>query len=452
MKQLKNALLAFAFIALYSNVSAQDENHPWSLNFGTNFIDVVNNSDKSSGYFGSYDLGGNNVNGLGYLSSASLGRYIGKGFSLELAADANRIDKPWGGTGDMMFFGLDLNVKYDLNNAFGETKWWNPYLYGGLGENWVGSDNGLGFNFGAGMNFWLNDNIGIYFTTGYKKVNTDVEFDMYQHKIGVVWQFGKSDTDGDGIRDKDDKCPNVPGLAEFEGCPDMDADDDGIEDCCDSCPDVPGLPEFGGCPDTDGDGIPDMEDLCPEEKGGKETNGCPDADGDGVADKDDICPEVPGPEPNAGCPFKDTDNDGVLDIVDKCPEVPGPAENEGCPVVEDVMDELNALAKAVYFDTGKSTFTKETYTRLDAMYEILKDFPNEKFIVEGHADSTGSDAINDRLSTARANAVRDYLVSKGLNEANYTAKGYGEKQPVDTNDTASGRANNRRVELKLVVE
>ncbi len=449
MKHLKIAFLAFALIASYSNVNAQDENHPWSLNFGTNFIDVVTDSDKSSGYFGSYDIGGNNVNVLGYLSSASLGRYLGKGFILELAADLNRIDKPWGGSGDMTFFGLDLNIKYDLNNAFGDTGWWNPYLYAGVGENWVGSDNGIGFNFGAGMNFWFNDNWGLYFMSGYKKVNTDYDFDMYQHKVGVVWQFGNSDTDGDGIRDKDDKCPTLPGPAEFEGCPDMDSDNDGIGDCCDACPDVPGVAEFDGCPDTDGDGIPDSKDLCPEEKGEKKTKGCPDSDGDGVADKDDACPEIAGPATNAGCPFKDTDGDGVLDIVDKCVDVKGPAENDGCPVVEDVMEAIKALARTVYFQTGKSSFTDETYGRLDAMYNIMKDFPDAKFHVEGHADSTGSDAVNDRLSNERANAVRDYLVSKGLNGAHFTAQGYGETQPIDSNDTASGRANNRRVEIKL---
>lgn len=143
-----------------------------------------------------------------------------------------------------------------------------------------------------------------------------------------VWAFkGCPDTDGDGIPDHLDACPDEPGLAEFNGCPDRDGD--GIPDHLDECPDVPGIAEFNGCPDTDGDGIPDHLDECPELAGTAEFNGCPDTDGDGIPDHLDACPDKAGPKEFDGCP--DTDGDGIPDHKDKCPDQAGPAENDGCP-------------------------------------------------------------------------------------------------------------------------
>ena len=149
------------------------------------------------------------------------------------------------------------------------------------------------------------------------------------------------DSDNDGILDKDDKCPTQAGPKENQGCPWPDSDGDGVLDKDDKCPNVAGPVENQGCPwpDTDGDGIPDKDDKCPKEPGPKENNGCPipkvevpaDKDGDGVADKDDKCPDVAGPKENNGCPWPDTDGDGVPDKDDKCPKVKGPAENNGCP-------------------------------------------------------------------------------------------------------------------------
>jgi outer membrane protein OmpA-like peptidoglycan-associated protein len=172
-------------------------------------------------------------------------------------------------------------------------------------------------------------------------------------------------------------------------------------------------------------------------------------DMDETPDKDDACPEVPGPKTNAGCPFKDTDQDGVIDLIDRCIETPGPAENDGCPVVEDVVDAIKELARTVYFDTGKATFKPETIGRLDMMAAILTDFPLAKWNINGYCDNTGSDAINLRLSDQRANAVRSYLISKGIIADNLTAKGYGSANPIESNDTAAGRAVNRRVEVVL---
>ncbi|MCB0444810.1 MAG: OmpA family protein, partial [Gelidibacter sp.] len=230
------------------------------------------------------------------------------------------------------------------------------------------------------------------------------------------------------------------------------SDNDGIEDSKDDCPNEAGLAEFNGCPDTDGDGVPDKNDNCPTVAGLKALNGCPDADGDGVADKDDNCPNEAGPAANNGCPWKDTDGDGVLDKDDKCPNEVGTVANNGCPEVkptEEVMKQLNEYARTILFDTGKSSFTKDTDPVLKAMTAIFKEYPQADFAIEGYTDSVGSAKSNQLLSERRANAVRDYLVSNGINADRLTAKGFGEENPIDTNKTAAGRKNNRRVEVKL---
>src|SRR5690606_5592722 len=219
----------------------------------------------------------------------------------------------------------------------------------------------------------------------------------------------------------------------------------------DSCPDVAGLKEFNGCPDTDGDGIIDSEDACPEVAGTKIMKGCPDADGDGVADKDDQCVDVAGPKENNGCPWPDTDGDGVNDKDDQCPTVAGTVANNGCPEVsEEAIKKLNDYAKTILFDSGKSSFQKQTYPVLEAITAILKEYPSAKFAIEGHTDSQGADAFNQKLSEERASAVMNYLIEHGIASSRLSSAGFGESKPIDSNKTAKGRANNRRVEVRLV--
>jgi len=434
MKHLKIAVLALLLIVSYSSVNAQDEANPWMTTVGANYIDI---KDGDSGEI---------------LPFVSLGRYIGKGFSLELAASVNEVGRPWGSGSDAAFFGLDLNVKYDLNNAFGDTKWFDPFLYTGVGQNSLGAESGLGFKLGAGFNAWFNDHIGLSLRSEYKKVNTPIDFEMYQHSVGVVWKFGKSDADGDGIRDRDDDCPDVAGIAEYNGCPDKDADDDGVEDCCDDCPNEAGLAEFNGCPDRDGDGVPDKDDACPDVSGLVTLQGCPDRDGDGVTDAEDECPDVFGPEPNSGCPYIDNDGDGVIDILDKCITVPGPASNEGCPENFMQKETIDMAAKGINFDTGKYSFRPGVTDILDNIATILNQNENLqfRFSVDGYTDNTGSLERNMTLSNARANAVKNYLVNKGVDASRLLAKGYGETSFIDVNTTKEGRFNNRRVEIKEI--
>lgn len=264
------------------------------------------------------------------------------------------------------------------------------------------------------------------------------------------------DTDDDGILDKEDSCPTVAGPVENKGCPWPDTDKDSVLDKDDKCPTVAGPVENQGCPwgDADNDTVLDNEDTCPSVAGPVENKGCPwpDTDGDSVLDKDDKCPTEKGLVENAGCPDQDADQDGVTDKIDECPTVPGPASNKGCPeVTEAALQELKIQARSVYFVTGKAVLQTadkgETDGRLNAIKEILINYPNAKFSIEGHTDNVGDEKSNHKLSEARAKAVMDALVAKGVNPANLTYKGFGESKPVADNKTAKGRTENRRTEV-----
>jgi outer membrane protein OmpA-like peptidoglycan-associated protein len=271
-----------------------------------------------------------------------------------------------------------------------------------------------------------------------------------------VYQKKFKDTDGDGVIDKEDACRKVAGPAENNGCPWPDTDNDGVLDKDDACPKVAGPVENKGCPwkDSDGDTLLDNVDACPNVAGPVENKGCPwpDTDKDGVLDKDDACPDVAGLIENKGCPVLDADKDGIPDSEDDCPLLAGPIENKGCPKVSKAtLEQLKLEAKSIFFETGKAALSdakkEETLARLDAIKEILKNYPNAKFAINGHTDNVGNPKFNQKLSEARAKAVMDFLIAKGVNPANLTSKGFGASKPVKSNKTAAGRAENRRTEI-----
>lgn len=454
MKHLKLTILVFLLIISFSNVNAQDSNNPWAVGFGINAVDfypVNPGTDWGGNWFNEYFNADDHWNIVPAISRLTIGRYLSDGFVFELDGSLNQVSKMGDmEVNDLAFWTVDGVVKWSINEVAPNLGWFNPYLLVGGGYTWLGDEDTAALNAGVGMNFWLNDKIGINLESKLRQTFESNITAQFQHSLGVVFQMGGKDTDGDGVYDKEDACPDVFGLAEFDGCPDTDGD--GIIDSEDACPNTAGLAEFNGCPDTDGDGIPDKEDACPDVKGTKANDGCPDTDGDGIIDKNDRCPDVPGPAANQGCPWPDADGDGVNDNQDQCPKVPGPAANNGCPVqlTPEHEEKLKELARTVYFQTGKATFTNETTGRLDMAADILKSYPNSKFKIEGYTDSTGSAAFNLKLSDARANAVKDYLISKGIPAANLSAEGFGEENPIESNNTAAGRAVNRRVEIKLV--
>jgi outer membrane protein OmpA-like peptidoglycan-associated protein/opacity protein-like surface antigen len=274
--------------------------------------------------------------------------------------------------------------------------------------------------------------------TSLAKDDSDPKFYNQQIQAGLkVKLFGKriagepppppvpvvTDRDGDGVADADDKCPDVAGSAALQGCPDKDGD--GIADADDKCPDVAGIAKYQGCP-------------------------IPDSDNDGINDEQDKCPTVAGVAKYEGCPIPDTDGDGVNDEDDKCPSRPGPASNQGCPeIAKEVVEKVNYAAKNVFFATGSYQLLPKSFAALNAVVTLLKADETLMIDIDGHTDAQGSEESNQVLSDNRAGAVKNYLVSKGIDASRLKSAGYGELKPVADNTTAAGRAKNRRTEMTV---
>lgn len=211
------------------------------------------------------------------------------------------------------------------------------------------------------------------------------------------------------------------------------------------------------CPtlDDDGDGIANADDRCPTEKGIAATGGCPakDTDGDLIADHEDACPDVKGLAKYKGCPAPDADGDGVPDDEDKCPQLAGVPAEHGCPPARaqiNVQSGKIDITEKVFFDTGKATIQKRSYKLLDDVAALLAANAKVATVaVEGHTDDRGAAEVNRKLSLARAEAVKAYLVEKGVAAGRLEAKGFGPDRPAQPNKTAAGREANRRVEFVI---
>jgi OOP family OmpA-OmpF porin len=235
------------------------------------------------------------------------------------------------------------------------------------------------------------------------------------------------DSDGDGFLDAIDKCVHERGVAP-DGCPDPDRDKDGIPNQSDKCPD-----EYGPGPD-----------------------GCPpkDKDKDGILDDEDLCPEEPGIEPD-GCPIADRDKDQILDPDDKCPDEPetrnGFEDTDGCPdELPKEVEQFTGVIKGIYFDLDKATIQRRSNRVLSEAVKVLDKYPEIKVEIVGHTDSTGNDAYNLELSQKRAEAVRQFLIDKGIDGDRLVARGAGEGEPISDNKTPIGRAENRRTEFNII--
>lgn len=462
MKHFNIFFAAALLIMGVSSVNAQDENDPWAVEIGINAVDTFPvglrdgqtvedalNGDIFSEYFNV----GDHWNILPSVTRLAVSRYVGSNFSVGLAGSLNRIDKLGDvRIDDISYFAVDGEVRYSFRELLGNG-WFDPSLSIGGGYNWVGEQEFGAANGGAGVKFWLTEQFAINAMSNYKYAFDDATGIRHlQHSLGVLFKFGGSDTDGDGIYDDVDECPETPGVAEFNGCPDSDGD--GIQDKMDDCPDIAGSAEFNGCVDTDGDGVSDNKDNCPSEAGPSENNGCPwpDTDGDGTLDKDDRCPSEAGPKSNRGCPEVDSDGDGILDKDDKCPNEAGTPDRGGCPepqITTEIIQELNTYSKTILFDLGKSTISQESFGVLQNIKDIMAEYPSAAFVIEGHTDSSGGEATNQRLSDARAAAVKAYLTSAGIDGTRLSSIGYGESRPVASNSTKAGREQNRRVNINL---
>ena len=425
-----------------------------------------------------------------------LGLGLGKTFGIEGTYGLSSTDTQQGaGTKSYVQSSVGDPVSADFTHMAGDlqinlapSSSINPYIFGGYGSHKIdiegpGDESYSGPNFGGGFKMHFSPRTALrleardmmFGFTDEEKTAPGTAPDGQQHNLvytgGLQFSLGGTttslDTDGDGVQDKKDECPNTPAgcVVDAKGCP-VDSDGDGVCDGVDMCPGTASgvkVDEKGCAMDSDGDGVPDGVDQCANTPAGcqVDANGCPvDSDRDGICDGLDQCANTPSGArvDEKGCPT-DSDGDGVSDGIDVCPNTPTGARVDaaGCPIEisvqeQELLDKGMITARNIYFDTAKSTLKPESEQTLRELCTILQQWPTLKIEVGGHTDSQGGDAYNQKLSEERAAAVREWDRANcpGLMQDNFSSAGYGEKQPVASNGTAKGRAQNRRVEFKVL--
>ena len=425
MKNLKLGISALA-LTVASTVFAQTTNNPWMIGVGAHAENHTAVRSNFSNTFAAKNLtksmfNMNNFSITPPLSKLTVARNVAKGFVVDWQTSVGNVANKRFDMGKEFFLmtGLGLQVKA-AGLLWNEESWFDPYLR--VGANYLrhdytsltfprtdvngevisngdnGNENGKANFFtvstGAGVNFWLTKNFGFGVQGDYVSTPGDKSSvaNFWQASASLNFRFGNRDRDKDGILDKDDLCP-----------------------------DTPGLPEFQGCPDTDGDGVPD---------------------------KDDQCPDVAGPVENNGCPWPDTDGDGILDKDDACPTVPGLPEYNGCPKPkEQTAIDVETKLGSVFFDFNKATIKAESKTALDEAAEIIKK-DGGNYLLEGRTDAKGAAAYNLKLSRERAAAVVAALDSRGVDATALKSIGVGAtkaKVPATASDAE------RQVDRKVVV-
>ncbi len=363
--------------------------------------------------------------------------------------------------------GLLPRIELDKNADFAKTRLAVPI---NVGVNWK-----IDESWTIGLDLGLRTAFTDYLDGISESANPDRN-DWYGYlAVNGTYLLKPKDADNDGIADKQDDCPNLPGLKRTYGCPDTDGD--GMADHLDYCPFEIGPPHLFGCPDDDGDGISNQDDHCPDDFGPQERNGCPfrDTDGDGVEDYVDLCPSAPGPPEREGCPAVDSDGDGLLDEDDRCPNVYGVPifagcpdsdgdgiedakdacpfdfgvyEENGCPEVINPKEEAKSLSRQLLF-FNRNSVDIERYILLDKIVDFLLENPDYRLHLKGFSDSAGTSAQNVATSRRRARACYEYLIGQGVAASRMDYTGFGAEHPIASNETEEGRQQNRRVEFEL---
>jgi OOP family OmpA-OmpF porin len=327
-------------------------------------------------------------------------------------------------------------IGIDLQRVFRRDERFSPYLHAGLGyfmDDPSGADSDDGSMYSAGVGFYydlFSTNLALRGEWRFRTDSASSEnLSDNLLSFGLQLPFGSAepawvDSDGDGVSDGMDRCPNTPAGADVDayGC-ELDSDGDGVKDSADECPDTPTgvrVDSRGCATDSDGDGVTDENDECPNTPAGARVD-------------------------EAGCEL-DSDSDSIVDRLDECPNTaPGdPVDRRGCTLRGEYV--LQGTA----FETNSDRLTQEARSILDGAVETLTRYPDLRFEIGGHTDSTGSTEYNESLSTRRARSVHDYFASKGIATSRMTVRGYGESSPIATNDTEDGRAQNRRVSLRVI--
>lgn len=388
-------------------------------------------------------LGGNGFADNGYGYGLGVGRAVSDNWNLELVAYLQEIDlEASGGRGEeinQQGIGIDALRFFTRNSSFAP--------YGVFGIHALRSELGgvnrtnPAFNIGAGFQSEITDHGTAIRADARLRLdpydfddnNGHTEFADLIVTVALAIPFGEkpvptpADSDGDGVADTADNCPNTPAgaVVDVNGCEvSADSDNDGVRDADDQCPNTPAgiAVDASGCPivkDSDLDGVPDDRDQCPNTPPGVRIN----------------------PQ---GCAISvDTDGDGVADIADQCPNTPAntTVNAQGCPILSD---------RVVYFNFDSAVLTNAGKAELNGVIDAMLQNQNLAAIATGHADEIGSEQYNLGLSSRRANAVKDYLVKGGARVAKIVTKAEGETKPAASNATEAGRAQNRRVEVKFL--
>jgi outer membrane protein OmpA-like peptidoglycan-associated protein/opacity protein-like surface antigen len=337
-----------------------------------------------------------------------------------------------------------------------------PFVLAGAGTMNLASTSGNGtydslkkdtdfeFHAGAGVKFALNQLIHLRLDAraiGAPNTSDNGFSPEFELMGGIGFAFGGEeapppvaapalvrDTDGDGIADDTDRCPTQPGPRENNGCPETDRDGDTVVDRKDKCPDKAGPVAREGCPeeDKDNDGIGDDTDKCPTEP----------EDMDKFEDED-------------GCPDPDNDKDGVLDEKDKCPTEPetknGYQDDDGCPdEVPATVKKFTGVVKGINFRRNSADIKASSFPLLKEAVKVFRDYPDLRVEISGHTSDEGKRDFNMKLSRKRAESVKGFLVSAGIDEKRIGTVGYGPDRPIADNTTKEGQEKNRRIEFRLL--
>jgi outer membrane protein OmpA-like peptidoglycan-associated protein len=471
---LKNKVLLVLLLSCLSQVSfaqkrkkggikkqpikeVKDTYNTWSLGMGLSSL-------KTSGDLSSYSSG--NIEG-----STNLGFYIygNKMFNpivgLEVKIDYNSLGAAGQGfTGNHAIkgidenlygnqvlsmngnkFGFEINGILNFNNLWKlNSKNWSWSLIAGLGNCYYSTklydenkseilsfnnSSALYFDTGLDVKYRLNRRIDISLRPSINSVYAD-DFDAtissknsyesyFSTHLGIVYKFGKEKRHAIWANNED------IGEEKFQV---VDTDKDGVIDEVDKEPETPSEAMVYGSGisvDSDMDGVPDYKDKCPFIRGIEINDGCPeDRDGDGVYDFDDVCPDIKGVAENLGCPRENHE--------------------------EEITNRIFLLAKSIYFKSNSDQIIGDSYTILNEIANIMLQYPNTQFAIDGHSDNTGEASYNLYLSKKRAISVQKYLGEKGVNETRLYAEGFGITQPAYSNKSLDGRKRNRRVEINYI--
>lgn len=382
---------------------------------------------------------------------------------------------------DLISTGISGLVNYRLNdNIF-------PYLGIGIQNLWYKDFTAVnfvpefGFKLLISRYFALNGSLALNFASADNLDNRIVpnsNNDFFTTiSIGMSYAVDltiKDDIDEDGILNAQDECPELKedfdGFEDTDGCPDFDNDLDGIVDTKDNCvdekEDFDGFEDEDGCPDpdNDGDNIPDFEDNCPDLKEDfdnfNDLDGCPDLDNDndGIVDANDKCPDQPETfnnfEDYDGCP-----DELPQTVIEEVPpqKIEEPVKQENTEKVETPEKKLRIVIPNEFllegdkiFVNGSSNIKPSAYKLLNGIADQMKSNSDFSWRIEGHLDNSGNAAELKSLSTQRANAVKKYLVSKGLSSARFQTIGMGDEVPIAPNSTIQGKLKNRRILIKRI--